>query len=57
MKNPENLYDAHIILGTSAASNKLQHSRSPNMLTSNFYFNRLPKIWNALPIIDQEKVN
>ena len=37
-------------LGTS---NKLQHNRNPtSVLTSNFYFNQLPQIWNTLPIIN-----
>ena len=34
------------------SSNKLQHTRSTNTFSSYFYFNRLPRIWNALPIID-----
>ena len=35
-----------------ATSNKLQHNRSTDMMANNFYFNRLPRLWNALPIID-----
>ena len=35
-----------------ATSNKLQHNRSTDMMANNFYFNRLPHLWNALPIID-----
>jgi len=35
-----------------ATSNKLQHNRNSNVLSANFYFNRLPRIWNALPIIN-----
>ena len=34
------------------SSNKLQHSRNFNVTSSNFFFNRLPRIWNALPIIN-----
>ena len=36
----------------SASSNKLHQARSTNNTNNNFYFNRLPRIWNALPIID-----
>jgi len=35
-----------------AISNKLQHNRNSNISSANFYFNRLPWIWNALPIIN-----
>jgi len=35
-----------------ATSNKLQHNRSSNVLSANFYFNLLPRIWNALLIIN-----
>ena len=35
-----------------ATSNKLQPNRSTDMMANNFYFNRLPRLWNALPIID-----
>ena len=34
------------------ASYKLQHISDTNVSSSNFYFNRLPRIWNVLPIID-----
>ena len=36
----------------SASSNKLHQARSTNNTHNNFYFNRLPRIWNALPTID-----
>ena len=36
----------------SALSNKLQQTRSISIINKNFYFNRLPRIWNVLPIID-----
>ena len=36
----------------SALSNKLQQTRSTNITSKNFYFSRLPRIWNTLPIID-----
>jgi len=34
------------------SSNKLEHLRSTNVSNSNFYFSRLPRIWNTLPIIN-----
>ena len=33
----------------SSTANKLQHIHSRNNFVKNFYFNRLPRIWNALP--------
>ena len=35
-----------------ASSNKLHQTRSTNNTSKHFYFNRLPRIWNTLPIID-----
>ena len=36
----------------SSSTNKLQHIYSRNNYIKNFYFNRLPRIWNGLPPID-----
>ena len=36
----------------SSTTNKLQYIYSPNNFVKNFYFNRLPYIWNTLPPID-----
>ena len=36
----------------SSSTNKLQHIHSRNNYIKNFYFNRLPRIWNSLPPID-----
>ena len=36
----------------SSSTNKLQHIYSRNNYIKNFYFNRLPHIWNSLPPID-----
>jgi len=36
----------------SSSTNKLTHTRSNNNYTRNFYFNRLPRLWNKLPSID-----
>ena len=36
----------------ATANHKLQHNRSPTNAINNFYFNRLPQLRNALPVID-----
>ena len=36
----------------SSKANKLQHPATSSTSSSNFYFNRLPRLWNCLPIID-----
>ena len=33
---------------------KLRHSKSANIIQSNEYFNRIPRLWNSLPQIDME---
>ena len=38
-----------------ASSVKLRHSLVYNNSTRNFYFNRLPRLWNSLPVIDIEQ--
>ena len=35
-----------------ATHQKLNQTRSSDNITKNFYFNRLPRIWNHLPVID-----
>ena len=35
----------------ASANHKLQHNRSSTNTINNFYFNRLPRLWNALPVI------
>ena len=35
----------------SSSTNKLQHIHSCNNYIKNFYFNRLPRIWNSLPLL------
>ena len=35
-----------------ASSNKLYQTKSTNNTRTHFYFNRLPRIWNTLPIIN-----
>ena len=36
----------------SSSHNKLRTSYSPRNYIMNFYFNRLPRLWNSLPTID-----
>ena len=36
----------------SSTFNKLCHTKSSTNMSSNFYFNRLPRLWNSLPPID-----
>ena len=36
----------------SSSSNKLNHVHSSNNYTRNFYFNRITRLWNKLPIIN-----
>ena len=36
----------------ASANYKLQHNRSSTNTMNNFYFNRLPRLWNALPVIN-----
>jgi len=35
-----------------ANNHKLQHTRSSYVLSNNFYFNRIARIWNVLPVVD-----
>ena len=56
LKAPTNAFNItdYIIKFTSGntRSGKLQYIRNTNVSSSNFYFNRLPRIWNVLPIIN-----
>ena len=38
----------------STTTKKLMHTYSPNNKVRNFYFNRLPRLWNALPPINTD---
>ena len=46
----------HFTIGSTrqATSNKLQHIRKSDNHSRNFYFYRLPRLWNASPIINYE---
>ena len=35
-----------------ATHRKLNQTRSSDNITKNFYVNRLPRVWNHLPVID-----
>ena len=37
---------------TRSSNTKLCHKTSSNIISANSYFCRLPRLWNALPIID-----
>ena len=37
---------------TGSAKQKLRHKQANTNLIMNSYFNRLPRLWNSLPIID-----
>jgi len=53
--NPFNIKDfiTFVYGNTRLANNhKLQHTRSSNVLSNNFYFNRIARICNALPVVD-----
>ena len=39
----------------SSSTNKLHHVHTNNNCFCNFYFNRLPRLWNSLPPIDLTK--
>ena len=40
------------ILAHQPTINYIQHNRSSTNTMNNFYFNRLPRLWNALPVIN-----
>ena len=58
IKNPTTSFDITKFINFSSNSTrssshfKLKHIRSSNNLTRNFYFNRLPRLWNNLPPIN-----
>ena len=58
LNNPIPSFDIHNFIefhsSTSRLSqaNKLIHHRSSNLITQHFCFNRVPRLWNVLPVID-----
>ena len=58
LKNPTisfNIYNCiqfHSSSSRLSHANKLIHHRSTNLATHHFFFNRVPHLWNLLPIID-----
>ena len=61
IKNPTSSFNIkdYITVSTSntrsSCALKLKHSYHPTNHTSHFYFNRIPRLWNSLPIIDISK--
>jgi len=58
LKNPSpffNIYNFVSFVSSStrsSTSNKLLHHRTTSTLTQNFYFTRITRLWNVLPVID-----
>ena len=58
LKNPTASFNIrnHVIFCSSTTRSsyalKPQHPKSPSNLSRHFFFNRLPRLWNSLPIID-----
>ena len=46
------LHSVMLTLDLLATANKLHHAHTHNNCFCNFYFNRLPRLWNSLPPID-----
>ena len=50
-----NIHDFLTFSSTKTRSStffKLRHSKSNNNIQSNEFFNRIPRLWNSLPLID-----
>ena len=57
MKHPSDHFDIYKFIqfsshSTRSSSLKLRHCLSKNNTQSNFYFNRIPRLWNSIPPID-----
>ena len=57
LKTPNDCFDIYNYLqfttrNTSSSNIRLVHTRSSNNSFRHFYFNRLPRLWNALPPIN-----
>ena len=58
MKCPSNHFNIYSFIEVcnhstrSSSYYKLRHSLSKNNTLSNFYFNRIPRLWNSIPSID-----
>ena len=61
IQNPTKAFDIHhyveFCTGStrSSTSFKLKHSISKLSSVNNFYLNRLPRLWNSIPVIDLNK--
>ena len=58
LKNPTssfniyNFIEFHSSSSRLSKANKLTHQRFLNLITRHFFFNRVPRLWNTLPVID-----
>ena len=58
IRNPTNSFNINNYItfytGSSrlAKAHKLQHSYGANNISRYLYFNRIPRLWNALPVIN-----
>ena len=58
LKNPTssfniyNFIEFHSSSSRLSKANKLTHQRFSNLITRHFFFNRVPRLWNTLPVID-----
>ena len=61
IRNPTNSFNINNYItfytGSSrlAKAHKLQHSYGANNISRHSYFNRIPRLWNALPVINLAK--
>ena len=58
LNNPTSYFDIHNFIEFHSSisrlsqANKLIHHRSSNLITQHFFFNRVLRLWNVLPVID-----
>ena len=50
--NIEDYIQFNVSNSRSSSYLKLRHSISQNNLQGHFFFNRLPRLWNSLPLLD-----
>ena len=50
--NIYNFIQFHLSSSRLSHASKLIHHRSTNLATHHFFINRVPRLWNVLPIID-----
>ena len=58
LKNPTHFFNIYNFISfqssptRSSSANKLIHHRTPDNSTKHFYFNRISRLWNTLPVIN-----